>query len=438
MPSFEYTASDRSGAIAKGSLEAKNPADATRQLGKMGLFVLEVKPSPNGNLRPSPVECRPKPDKPAAVLPTVVTHPTKSPPRPVETEKVEGRSGFWGVSWPPMQRALYLRQLYAMFESGIPLHKATELLAENPEHSSELQARLREIPRDLEKGRLLSKSLERSRLFSRLIVSSVKVGEHSGGLARVLSSLSDAEEKSVRLKKVLISKLTYPAIVMLVMCLGLLILGHVMSRVMASVPGFDPEAIPLFGFLTTTFRHPAFLPACLLLVVAFGGLCWKTYRTPSWRLMLESYLLHVPVLGKLLARLESNTVTTQLSLLLKAGLTLDRALELCSDLVSTEVFREALKQSKKEIRNGVTITESFEMSALFPADVVAMIAAGETAGALEKSMAKAADYCTDQVERTLETALSLLEPLLIGVLGIAIGGVILCTFVPVFNQIQTM
>ncbi|MFA7482382.1 MAG: type II secretion system F family protein [Vulcanimicrobiota bacterium] len=438
MPSFEYTASDRSGAIAKGSLEAKNPADATRQLGKMGLFVLEVKPSANGNNRPSPIENRAKPCKPAAVLPTVVTHPTKPPPRPLEAEKVEGRSGFWGVSLPPLQRALYLRQLYAMFEAGIPLHKATELLAENPEHSTELQARLREIPRDLEKGRLLSKSLERSRLFSRLIVSSVKVGEHSGGLARVLSSLSDAEEKSVRLKKVLISKLTYPAIVMLVMCLGLLILGHVMSRVMASVPGFDPEAIPLFGFLTTTFRHPAFLPACLLLVVAFGGLCWKTYRTPSWRLMLESYLLHVPVLGKLLARLESNTVTTQLSLLLKAGLTLDRALELCSDLVSTEVFREALKQSKKEIRNGITITESFEMSALFPADVVAMIAAGETAGALEKSMAKAADYCTDQVERTLETALSLLEPLLIGVLGIAIGGVILCTFVPVFNQIQTM
>ncbi|MFA5508816.1 MAG: type II secretion system F family protein, partial [Vulcanimicrobiota bacterium] len=432
------TASDRSGAIAKGSLEAKNPADATRQLGKMGLFVLEVKPSANGNKRPSPIENRARPSKPAAVLPTVVTHPTKPPPRPVETEKVESRSGFWGVSLPPLQRALYLRQLYAMFEAGIPLHKATELLAENPEHSTELQARLREIPRDLEKGRPLSKSLERSRLFSRLIVSSVKVGEHSGGLARVLSSLSDAEEKSVRLKKVLISKLTYPAIVMLVMCLGLLILGHVMSRVMASVPGFDPEAIPLFGFLTTTFRHPAFLPACLLLVVAFGGLCWKTYRTPSWRLMLESYLLHVPVLGKLLARLESNTVTTQLSLLLKAGLTLDRALELCSDLVSTEVFREALKQSKKEIRNGITITESFEMSALFPADVVAMIAAGETAGALEKSMAKAADYCTDQVERTLETALSLLEPLLIGVLGIAIGGVILCTFVPVFNQIQTM
>lgn len=331
-----------------------------------------------------------------------------------------------------------MRQLFTMFAAGIPLHKATELLTENEEYSPQLREVLQGIPADLERGRLLSKSLERSKLFSRLVVSSVKIGEQSGRIDFILEKLADAEEQSVKLKKTLISKLTYPAVVFVVMTLGLVVLGHVMSRVMASMPGFNPGDIPLFGIVTSIFRHPAFLPLSLLLLAGFIFLCWKVYLTPSWRVVVEDAVLSLPVLGKLISRVESNTVTTQLSLLISAGLPIDRGIELCSDLVWTEVFRRALVQSKADIRSGTPLVESFEVSGLFPQDVVAMIAAGEISGALEESLEKAAYYCADQVERTLETALSLLEPLLIGFLGISIGTVILCTFVPVFNQIQTM
>ncbi len=420
----------------------------------MGLFVLEIKPAANAVKRPVPADrSPPKLDPPARatrtqpdnaprkqtprVLPTVVSHASdKTPPSP--REKSKPGFNFRRVTWTPLQRALYLRQLCAMFDAGIPLHKATELLSENPDYAPNLQELLDGIPRDLERGRMLSKSLEKSKLFSRLIVSSVSIGEQSGRLDQILAGLADGEEQSVKLKRTLISKLTYPFVVMIVMTIGLIVLGHVMSRVMASMPGFDPGSIPLFGIVTSFFQHPAFLPACFLLLAVIGMLSWKTYVTPSWRVVFEASVLNTPVLGKLLARVESNTITCQLSLLISAGIPIDRALELCSDLVWTELFRRALVTCKAEIRNGASISESFELSGLFPDDVLALLAAGEMSGALEKSLKKAADYCADQVERTLETALSLLEPLLIGTLGIAIGTVILCTFVPVFNQIQTM
>jgi len=454
LPSFEYTASDRTGAITKGTLEARTQAKASQELGSMGLFVLEIKPAASASKRPVAVEQSPPtaksttrttrglPDKPQTkqppkVLPTVVSHAGDKAPAPPKKGSHQ-RFRFRRVTWSPLQRALYLRQLSTMFDAGIPLHKATELLTENPEYPPELQKILDGIPRDLERGRMLSKSLEKSKLFGRLVVSSVSIGEQSGRLDEILAGLADGEEQSVKLKRTLISKLTYPCVVMVVMTIGLIVLGHVMSRVMASMPGFDPGSIPIFGIVTSFFQHPAFLPVCFLLLATIGLLCWKTYVTPSWRVVLETAILNTPVVGNLLARVESNTITCQMSLLISAGIPIDRTLELCSDLVWTELFRRALVTCKAEIRHGASIGESFELSGLFPDDVLALITAGEMSGTLEKSLKKAADYCADQVERTLETALSLLEPLLIGTLGIAIGTVILCTFVPVFNQIQTM
>ena len=131
-------------------------------------------------------------------------------------------------------------------------------------------------------------------------------------------------------------------------------------------------------------------------------------------------------------------MSSQLSLLLGAGLPIDRGLGLCSELVMTELYKRVLLSTQKELRNGSELAESLETSRLFPGDVVGLIAAGEQAGQLEESLAKASAYCADQVERTLETALALIEPLLIGFLGIAIGTVILCTFVPVFNNLQNL
>lgn len=437
MPFFDYTASDRSGSLSSGTLQAKDKVEASKILATQGFFVLEVKPATNhspaepileNNSPPTPE--RASAMRPEAPLAKNAQAKGKKPPR--------SRNWWPQQTWSVLQSALYLRQLSVMFDAGIPIHHAANLLSEGEEYRGAVRARLQEIPRDLERGRLLSKSLQRSKLFSKLIVASVRLGEESGRLDTVLQDVADSQEQSVKLKRNLISRITYPVVVLVIMSVGLVVLGHVMSRVMLSLPGFEPQDIPLLGIVSSLFQSSAFLPLCFALLAGLGFLLHKIWHTPSWRLMVEQFVMAVPVVGNLVKRWEANTVTSHLSLLLKAGLPLDRGLQLCADLVSTLSYRRALLISEQQLRAGAELGECFYMSGLFPDDVLALLTAGEMSGKLEDSLARGARYCSEQVERTLETALALLEPLLIAILGLAIGSVLLCTFIPVFNSLQIL
>jgi len=325
-----------------------------------------------------------------------------------------------------------------MFDAGIPLHQAAYVVGASHHHNPEVQRALLEIPRDLERGRMLSKCLERSGLFERTLVSSVRLAEESGRLGAILRNLADAKEQSVKLRRRLVSRLTYPLVVMTIMSLGLLVLGHLMSQVMSSLANLRTQDLPLFGRACQVFGHPVFLPGCLLLSVVGSVLAYRLWRTASLRRVLERQFLGLPVAGTLLSRIETNIVTGHISILISAGLPIDRGLELCADLVWTECFRQALLDSVAELRAGAELAECFQSSGLFPNDTLALISAGEVSGRLGESLTRASLYCSDQVERTLDTLLALIEPLLIGFLGIVIGSILIGTFVPVFNSLQSM
>lgn len=438
MPLFDYTASDREGNLSHGQLEANDRAAASRHLAKQGLFVMGV-------------TIASKPALPRQEMPPeerVATQPEQLLKERLQAMSIEGDKtvsvGSFQVlrlpqlTWSAMERALYLRQLQVMFDAGIPLYRSAAVLAENADYRPFVVGKLSEIPRDLERGRQLSKALERSTLFSPLIVSSVRLGEQSGRLDIVLDSLSSTEEQAVGLKRALISRLTYPAVVLVAMSLGLLVLGHVMGRVMSSLPAFQGADAPLIGTISRLFQHPAFFPglALLLALVVMGAR--RIWRRHSSRLVIEQAALGMPVMGPLLRRLEATSVTSYLALLIKAGLPIDRGLGLCADLVRTLTFRRALLEAQQEIREGDELAICLKRPALFPEDVIALVQAGEVSGSLEDSLDTAARYCADQVERTLEAAMAIIEPLLIGFLGIAIGTVLILTFVPIFNSIKDL
>lgn len=455
MPIFDYTTSDRSGSLTHGQIEAKNRNTASKQLLSRGLFILELKPGRapepvplNSNFTPpSPSRTKPNRELSQTSKNTIYRSNTAAPPaelgqKNAKTEAPRKPSWLEMANLRPrlsaVQKAIYLRQLQVMFDAGIPIYKASSLLAEGENYKPELQSILAKIPRDLERGRPLSKSLERTNLFGRVVTASLRLGEESGRLSEVLRSLAKTEESSVKLKKILISRLTYPAVVLFVMCFGLLILGHVMSRVIASMPNFDPQTIPLLGLVTRCFQHSGFLPLLLLLFISLAAMMHRVLIIPENRLAFESSFINVPVLGSLIKRVEANIVTAQLSLLVRSGLPIDKGLSLCADLVGTVTFHRALLKSQEELRAGSELGESFREAKLFPEDVLALIVAGELSGKLESSLERASGYCEEQVERSLETAMSLLEPLMIGVLGISIAAVILCTFAPIFNSLQTL
>jgi type IV pilus assembly protein PilC len=439
MPLFDYTASDREGALSHGQIEGPDRAAVSRLLAKQGLFVMGVTIAtkaalPKEDLPPQERE----PEEP-------VEHPLKArlEMAVIDTERTVAVASISRLSlpqrtWSPMDRALYLRQLQVMFEAGIPLYRSAAVLADNNEYNVFVNAKLKEVPLDLERGRMLSKALQRSGLFTPLIVSSVRLGEESGRLDSILHALSDTEERAVQLKRALVSRLTYPAVVLVAMSLGLLILGHVMSRVLASMPALQKSASPILSALSGLFQNAAFLPMLVLvlgLAVTGARRVWRRHR---FRLLVESALLRAPLCGPLLRRLEANSVTGHLALLIKAGLPLDRGLGLCADLVRTLSFRRALLLSQQDLRNGEELAPSLKQAKLFPEDVLALVQAGEIAGSLEDSLDTASRYCAEQVERTLESALAVLEPLLIGLLGIAIGAVLILTFVPIFSTLKDL
>ena len=451
MPLFDYTASDREGALSHGQLEANDRASASRVLAQKGLFVLGVTPAARLALAPEPEPAPVPPAKPAEPWQDL---PEKHPLRAkLEAEEIEDeatvavatvyptaepRSWLPQRSWSRMDRALYLRQFQVMFSAGIPLYRSAAVLADGADFDPRTNEKLKEIPLDLERGRTLSKALLKSTLFTHLIVSSVRLGEESGQLDDILDALSTTEEQAVGLRRALVSRLTYPAVVLVAMSLGLLVLGHVMSRVMASLPAFQKSAPTIVTVITSLYRNSAFLPLLFLLMGALGYSAYRLWKNPEIRVMVEREMLRIPLLGALIRRVEATSVTSQLALLIRAGLPLDRGLGLCASSVRTLVFRLALLQTQVDIRNGEDLTSSLKGADIFPEDVLALVQVGELSGSLSDSLDIASRYCVEQVERTLEAALSIIEPLLIGLMGIAVGTVLLVTFVPIFNSLKDL
>ncbi len=464
MPWFDYTASDRDGTMDRGRIEAADRGSASRELLGRGLFVLDVAPSVNGlPLAPVPDEAStesgtglvPHPKALAAwdqdednVTETVaVDHkaqiskaiPASESPHDAGKNLPEKLKLFSRPqTWSRMSRALYLRQMQVMFDAGIPLYRAASVLGQAPEQKETVNEKLREIPLDLERGRVLSKALERSGLFNKLIVNSVRLGEESGRLDSILEALSTNEERGVQLTRALVSRLTYPLVVLISMTGGLVVLGHVMSRVMSDLPAFQNNAPPILKIFSKILQHWSFFPLILLLLMGLAALARAVWRHDEARKLIEQSVFGLPMVGPLLKRLEANTVTGHLSLLLTAGLPLDRGLGLCAELVRTRLFSLALLKGQESLRGGAELTQSLQSATLFPEDVLALVHAGELSGSLEHSLSTAAKYCAEEVERTLEMVLAVLEPLLVGFLGIMIGIVLLLTFVPIFSSLKDL
>lgn len=450
MPLFDYTASDREGALSHGQLEASDRQSASRELAKSGLFVLGVTPAARPALTPEP-EPTPPPTPPAEPwtdLPN--SHPLRAKLEAAEIDDEatvavstvykteEPKSWLPQKTWSRLDRALYLRQLQVMFSAGIPLYRSAAVLADSATFHPRVNALLKEIPLDLERGRTLSKALLRSNIFSHLIINSIRLGEESGQLDEVLDALSSTEERAVALSRSLISRLTYPAVVLVAMSVGLLVLGHVMSRVMSSLPSFQNSAPTFITFMTGIYRNAAFLPLLLLLIAGLVYGAYRALKIPHIRASVESSLIGMPILGQLIRRIEATNLTNYLALLIRAGLPLDRGIGLCASSMQFLLFRIALLQAQVDLRNGEELSESLKHAHLLPEDVVALIQVGEISGSMSESLDVASRYCAEQVDRTLETALSIIEPLLIGLMGIAVGAVLLCTFVPIFDSLKNL
>ena len=413
MPHFRYVASSRDGKIQKGVLEAGSKAQVLQLLQDRGLILME--------LRPTEAPARPK---------------SAPPPRSTQKAAVPPPSRQCSrLHWNHVQRSLFLRQLQTMFDAGIPLHKGLEILAESESIEPKVQERLAQLAQDVSQGHRLSGAMKRCGVFNTLQVGTVQAGEASGALARLLSRLADIEEKEVELQRNLVSKISYPLVVLVCMSCAVGLLGNIMARVLRSLPNLEP-APGILGLVAKIMGSPWLLLALLAAPVLGFWLSQWVWSRADGRRMLERMLLKIPRLGNLMRSFESARICRLLSALSAAGVRFDVALALAASASASPAARTALSQAEESLRAGKEVAVSLAQTNYFPPEVLQLTAVGEESGQLSEMLARVAAYTELEVERFLESMIALIEPLFMIALGIAVGLTILATFAPVYQSMQ--
>lgn len=334
--------------------------------------------------------------------------------------------------------AIFCRQFATMINSGLTLIRSLNILVEQTENKT-LAGTLDEVRQDVETGSSLSQALARHpKAFNRLFVAMVKAGETGGVLDTVLLQLSDIIEKQVELKRKIKSAMTYPVAVL---CLVLLI---VTAMLLFVVPTFKTLYSDLGGTLPLPTRIllavsgfcTTYAPV-LLVVAVLGVLAFRRWlRTEDGRAHFDVFKLRVPIFGKLVHKTALTRFSRTLAVLLRSGVPILESLEITSETVNNTVVSRAVKDVQEAVRRGESVHQPLSSHTVFPPMVTQMLAVGEETGMVDVMLEKVADFYDQEVEAMVDALTSLLEPLLIVVLGGAVGGMVVALYMPMFQIIN--
>jgi general secretion pathway protein F len=336
---------------------------------------------------------------------------------------------------PAAELAAITRQFATLVEAGLPLVEALGALAEQAERPT-LARTLAQVRQEVTEGRNLADALaQHPGTFASLYVNMVRAGEASGALHVVLDRLADYTENQARLLGKVRSALTYPAIMLL---LSGVILFFLLSYVVPKVTRIFQETQQQLPMPTKVLLGVSDLVAqwwwLMLLVlagIALGLRQWS--RTPAGREHVDRWTLGVPYLGKLAQKLAVARFARTLSTLLASGIGLLPALDIVKSIVDNTVLTRAIERARDAIREGQSIAPPLRESGLFPPLVVHMVAVGERSGELEAMLGKAADAYDDEVENAVVALTTILEPIIIVVMGGVVLFIVLAILLPIFE-----
>ena len=334
--------------------------------------------------------------------------------------------------------AIFCRQFATMINSGLSLIRALNILSEQTENKK-LAEIVGEVRMAIEKGSSLSQALAKHpKVFNRLFVAMVKAGETGGVLDSVLLQLADIIEKQVELKRKIKSAMTYPVAV-----LGLVLL-IVTAMLLFVVPTFETLYADLGGQLPVPTRLllavsgfvVKFAPFIIVFDVVAIVLLRRWIRTEDGRAHWDTLKLRVPIFGKLVHKTAMTRFARTLAVLLRSGVPVLESLEITSETVNNTVVSKAVDDVKEAVRQGESINVPLSRHTIFPPMVTQMLAVGEETGMVDVMLEKVADFYDQEVEATVDALTSLLEPLLIVVLGGAVGGMVVALYMPMFQIIN--
>jgi type IV pilus assembly protein PilC len=344
--------------------------------------------------------------------------------------------GGGGKAIEPGDIAIFARQLATMMKAGVPLVQSFDIVGKGHENPR-MQDLIMGIKAHIEAGASLAESLGKYPLyFDDLFVNLVQAGEQAGALENLLEKIATYKEKTEAIKKKIKKALTYPLTVLgIAVIVTAVLLIYVIPQFEELFKGFGAE-LPAFTQMVVNMSHWLIESGYQLLFIIGGGFGTFMYfhkRSLKLRQWIDRTMLKMPVIGDILVKASIARFARTLSTMFTAGVPLFEALESVAGATGNIVYSDAVMKMKEQVGTGQQLNLAMSQSGLFPNMVVQMIAIGEESGAIDAMADKVADFFEAEVDDAVDNLSALMEPMIMAILGILVGGLVVAMYLPIFK-----
>lgn len=399
---FTYKARDRGGALISGKIVADSQNAVASFIREKGYFVTQIKEAKD------------------------------------VTDFNEFFSKLRGVK--PKEIAIFCRQMSIMINAGLPLVTAVSILIEQT-HNPVLKNALKDIYQQIQGGDTFSSAIKKyEHIFPPIMIHMITAGEVGGVMDDVMDRLAVHLEKDYKMREKIKSAMTYPVVVI---CLAVLVVIFILTFVMPTFKSmFDSmhSELPLpTQFLLGVsgfFQEYWWLVIIGLVAMAFGAT--QIYKIPRYQLYVDAMILRMPVFGMLVRKISIARFSRTLGTLLHGGVPIITALDVVKNITGNMQLVKALTDAQTDVRDGFTLSDTLNSSKVFTPMVVQMIAVGEETGQMDTMLGKIADFYEDDVDDVVSRLSSLLEPMMIVILGLIIGAIVISIALPMFDVVNNV
>lgn len=397
MKKYKYSARDTKGKTINGVVEARDGNAATDILHDRGLIVVSVRESMG-----------------------------------VDFERL-AEINIGGI--PMKEKVIFMRQMATMVGAGLPLTRALEIMTQQVSNPL-FRRTLKDVLASVQSGKSLSNSFRaEEEIFDDITLNLIEAGEESGNLETILERLATELEEKNSLSSKLKSAMIYPAIILLVIVAVIIMMMFVLVPSMASMySDFNAELPATTRFLmsmSSFFINYWWAMLVTLAVLIIGG---KYYLdSPKGKRTFDKITLKIPVVGTIITKMQLSQFTRILALLLGSGLSIIKALELTASSLSNSIFKDTVLEAKTEVEKGGALALPIARSEYFPLLVSSMIAVGEETGEMDTVLTKVSEYYKEEVDVATSSLSSILEPVFLIIMGLAVGFIAMAVYMPMFQ-----
>ena len=347
----------------------------------------------------------------------------------------------WGQGVPEKDIVVFTRQFATMIDAGLPIVQCLDILASQSPNKN-FQKVLFAVKGDVEQGTTLKEALQKHpKVFDDLFCNLIDAGEKGGILDTILGRLALYIEKAMKLKSQVKGAMVYPISILIVAVLVVVVLLWKVIPVFENMfKDFGGGALPKPTQIVINFSN-AFIDHFVIIMGTLGAIAFglpAAIRTKKGRAVFDKVILKMPILGPVLRKVAVARFTRTMGTLMSSGVAILDAMEIVAKTAGNVVIHDAIMYARLKISEGKNMAEPLMETKVFPAMVVQMIGVGEQTGAMDAMLQKIADFYEDEVDAATKDMLAMLEPVIIGILGVTIGGIVISLYMPLFSMISKL